>query len=164
MQPPQHFRWLLSVLLLSPDIPKICTRCQLPELPITCHFVHSGSGRPPVMGGSLTHLEWEKSDHPAGLHDNNFRCFTSGLQSSLQQNMDQRPLVSSRASTPHQLSETFSNLTSCPDICQSEITILDNTTAVAYINRMGGGDSVTYAIAADQRSMAVVYGEKYLTI
>ena len=36
---------------------------------------------------------------------------------------------------------------------------LDNTTAVAYINRMG--DSITYTIAANQRPVAVVYGKKY---
>ena len=38
---------------------------------------------------------------------------------------------------------------------------LDNSTAVAYINRRGGGDSITKVVSANKGPVVMVHGEKH---
>jgi len=110
-----------SLLPVSPDLFKTITGSQFTELPVTCSVICLGSRGPPVMATSSVQLEWEKPNLPTVLNDNNFRCLSPGLGSPLQWSTDQRSVVSSRTSSPHQLLRASCSLTSCEDICKGEI-------------------------------------------
>ena len=74
-------------------------------------------------------------------------------------------MVSSRASPPYQLLGTASSFPSSENFCQGEIRANnpseDRQHNSCCIHQQNGGDSVTYTIVADKRSVAVVYGKKY---
>ena len=92
-----------------------------------------------MVGTSPIQLEWEKLDLPTVHNDYDFSCLTPKVGSSLQQGMDQRFMVSSKANPPYQLLEIAGSLTSGENFCQRVIRDnKDYTTTVAYINRMGG--------------------------
>ena len=78
----------------------------------------------------------------------------------MQWNTDHRSLVSLQIDSPHQLPGAPGSNISHSNLYQgkSSITVLlklNNTTAVAYINRWG--DSITYVIADDKGSVAMVH-------
>ena len=52
-----------------------------PETSSNGQAISSSLGRPSVVGIPSLLLEWKKPDHAVNIHDNNIRCFSSGLGS-----------------------------------------------------------------------------------
>ena len=118
-----------------------------------------------MVGTLFIKLEWEKPDLPTVLNDYNFRYLTPRVGSILQWGTDQRSMVSTRTNPPHQLPGTDGSLTSSENFCQRKVR--DNNSPEnrqhnsCCLHQQDGGDSITYAVAADKRPVAVVYGKKY---
>ena len=149
----------------TPDLSKTSSGSGLTRLPITSSIIHPGKGGSSMVGTSLIELEWEKPDLPTVLNEYNFRCLTPRVRSVLQWGTHQRSMVSTRTIPPHQLPGTAGSLTSSENFCQREVR--DNNSPEnrqhnsCCLHQQDGGNSITYAVTADKRPVAVVYGKKY---
>ena len=149
-----------TVLLLTTVLLKISTGDQLSGLQLNCPVILPGTRRSTVVRGPLIQVELEESDNSTIIYGDNVRCLSTRV-GALCNGIWTRGSWSLYEQTLHiNLPGAPGNDISHLNLYQgkSSITVLlklDNTTAVAYINRWR--DSITYAIADDKGSVAMVH-------
>ena len=75
-------------------------------------------------------------------HGDRIRCINTGLGSESQQHQHGRTMGTTREVTPYQLPRVTGSISVPHDLCthnQAILLRLDNVTAIAFLNRMGGG-------------------------
>ena len=129
-------------------MPQTFTGRQFPKLPVNSQTISSGSGGLVVVDTTSNILEQKKPNLPSLQDDDRLRCLSSGMGSHLQRNINQGPR-SPQEQTLHincleLLAATLAVQTFAKDRSGISIPLrIDNTTAVAYINRKGGTVSPT---------------------
>ena len=93
-------------------------------------------------------VEREEPNLSTNHSDHIYRCFPPGLGSCLQWEENKRIMVTPRKVTPHKLPGASSSNVGDPNVSKDKSGIMillkmDNTTAVACINRKGGTVSPT---------------------
>ena len=121
---------------------------QFPKLPVNSQTISSGSGGLAVVDTTSNILEWKEPNLPSLQDDDRLRCLSSGWGATCK-GISTRGPWSPQEQTLHincleLLAATLAVQTFVKE--KSGISILlriDNTTAVAYINRKGGTVSPT---------------------
>ena len=149
-----------TVLLLTTVLLETSTRDQLSGLQLNCPVIPPGTRRSAVVRGPLIQVELEESDNSTIIYDDNVRCLSIGVGALCNEIWTRGPWSPYEQTLHINLPGAPGSDISHSNLYQgkSSITVilkLDNTTTVAYINRWG--DSITYAIADDKGSVAMVH-------
>lgn len=102
--------------------------------------VNRGLGGADLVAGTAPHMERETAETETKPGDHHLRCLLVRMGSSVQRNMHGRCLVRGRAGYAHQLTGAPSSHSGGKDLLAgtSALLQLNNATAVAYTNNMGG--------------------------
>ena len=108
------------------------------------HCIHqpvpSSQGRTTVVAGETCSMEWQSSGSPEGNSVDKVRCITAGMGSSVQWHQDRGTLEPGRAGNAYKLlAATLAVQSFLKDHTAVSVLLqLNNQTAVAYINNLGG--------------------------
>ena len=93
-----------------------------------------------MVGHSDEGLEWQSPVETGYRHDNRLGRIPQGLGSNPSNAADRRPVVCAGKENAHKLPRTTGSHLGGPDFYKGLWVLLriDNTTAVAYINHLGG--------------------------
>ena len=120
--------------------------------------LHRSTGGAYLLAESPVSVEWENSDSETGSVSDTVRCLTARLGGSLQQREHWRLMEPPRAAFPHKrlelLAAELTLKTFVKSLCGISVLVqLDNSTAVAYTNNLGG--TVSPALTALAKSMCL---------
>ena len=91
------------------------------------------------MPGEAHSLEWQSPAVQKADYDHHLRCLSPGLGSSLQWHKDRGSMGPTRVGDAHKLPRATGCNPGSEDIPEGSVLLqLDNQTAAAYINNMGG--------------------------
>ena len=95
------------------------------------------------MAATPPDMEWQVSTQRSEANNHLLRCLPLGMGSNLQWDLDQRSVVRTGEDMAHQPSGNASSLPDSQSFLRDQSVVLvllqlDNTTAVAYINNLGG--------------------------
>ena len=136
------------LLSLNSDLPQTRTGTQPSELSSNFPSLRPSCGGSQVVETAPVAVEREEPNLSTNHSDHIYRCFPPGLGSCLQWEENERIMVTPRKVTPHKLPGASSSNVGDPNVSKDKsgmmiLLKMDNTTAVAYIDRKGGAVSPT---------------------
>ena len=131
------------VLSFTPVMSQASSISQLSRPSVNNRTIPSSNRGPAVVGTTPCLLEWEKPNLSSFFINNRFRCITPGLGSHMREKTTRDPWSPQEQALHINCLELLAAILAVQTFVKRKIGIsillrIDNTTAVAYINRKGG--------------------------